>query len=445
MSSSSAGLATFALAGLLIASAVLFSLVALPELMPALFPALRSGTIEIQATSSAGAAAVPEVFGMSMTINSISLHRIGIGNGTWLEVIDKPRILNPLAIADTPVSLGQFKVPIGDYNLLSVSLGPIMALTLRGNATLKGPSQDLKIPTAFAITEGKHIALTVDFSFDQNAIIASKSFDPYFTVTVEQPTPGPSGKIEQMTPITSFGPETRTAGNSAAFNFTIKPGGGVPNYMLNAKGGAGADDTFDVSVAQTGELWYGVSGNLWLLGGNLTAGTYTANVTVSSSAPDPVNFTVSLYSIPRIPTDFTSVAFSGYAPSTRPPTLAIDEFALNIEKPGSFDIRLGLVSGDYEFLVDNNPAAVVTANRTVTVQLDQGVHTFQIIEAFSSSGRDTQWTIGISPAPTTPNMSLSREATIATLLPILAVVLLIGDAARRRLASRKSRRDSQSA
>jgi hypothetical protein len=437
--SSQAGLTTFALAGLLIASVVVFSLVALPELLPAFVPALRSGTLDINVISTSGATAPNELLGLSLTINSLDLHRTGVGEGDWVPFLTAPKLLQPLNIGANETSLGEVSLPVGEYNLVRVSLGPTVAIIRGINFTLKGPSQDLKISTNFMISQKKHSTLVMDLSFDPGAMILARRFDPYFTVTVSGPSITPPVQMPHLTPIASIGPETLNASQSDSFNLTIQPGSEVENYLLHAKGGFGLDDTFDVDNFESGEFWYGISGDAWFLGGNLTSGTYNITVRVSDSAADPVTFEVGVYRIPAVPTEFPALVFSGLDPSTRPATLAIDEIAVSVDKSGLFDLGLGVTSGDYEFLVDNNPAAAVLNNRTVTVQLDAGVHTFQISGDLSGSGNDTVWTVSIVPLPNTPDIVLSNEALIATALVVAAVILLIIDLVRRRVASRGSR------
>ena len=93
----------------------------------------------------------------------------------------------------------------------------------------------------------------------------------------------------------------------------------------------------------------------------------------------------------------------------------MNEFALYLDKPGMYDFYLGAKEGDYEFLVDNNPASVASGDHMVTLELQSGLHTFQIFTGFSGSGRDTSWSVGIVPVAEF-SRALSREATLATWL-----------------------------
>ena len=70
----------------------------------------------------------------------------------------------------------------------------------------------------------------------------------------------------------------------------------------------------------------------------------------------------------------------------------------------------------------------------MTVELNVGLHTFQIVGDFSGSGLDAAPTVSIVAVPAMQEQILSREAVIATLLLILAMILLVVDLVRRRLA-----------
>ena len=123
MSEDRANLVTFASAGFLVASIMIFSLVALPELMPTTYPQLRQGTIEIWAKSTSGELVNPLISDMQVTIASMAIHRVGVGEGSWISLLDSPSRVNPVEIAETPVSLKEAKVPIGEYNLLAFTFG----------------------------------------------------------------------------------------------------------------------------------------------------------------------------------------------------------------------------------------------------------------------------------------------------------------------------------
>jgi len=433
LSGNGASIATFASAGFLIASILIFSLVAVPELLPTIYPQLRQGTVETRVISTSGQLVGQQVSNMEVTIASIAIHRVGVGEGAWITTLDTARRLNPIEIAGGMVSLGETKIPIGEYNLMKLAFGEITATIRNKNVTLKSPAQELKISISLTVTEGKHSSLILDLSFNEALVIVSAKFDPYITVTVEQPGRAPLSTIASLKPLASLGPGALGPGESTSSTFTIEPGSDVQNYLVNARGGLGVENTFDLEIAETGEFWYDLTGNLWFLGGNLAAGTYHMNVYATEAATTRVGFTISLYRVPRIAGDLPDAAFSGLIRSESSFSIQLNEFALYLDQPGLYDFYLGVKSGDYEFLVDNNPASVASEDQVVTLQLESGLHTFQILADFSGSGRDTSWTVGVVPVPGESGQPLSREAMLATGLLVVAILVFVVDVSIRRL------------
>jgi len=436
-----ASLATFASAGFLIASILIFGLVAVPELLPTIYPQLRQGTVDIRVISTSGQLVDQQVSGMEVTITSTAVHRVGVGEGAWITILNTPTRVDPMKIAGAMVSLAEAKIPIGEYNLLKLTFGDVTATIRNVNVTLKSPTQELKIPIAFTMGEGKHTNLIVDLSFDEPAVTMSGKFDPYITVTFEQPGHAPLSTIASLKPLASVGPQSLRPGESASSTFTVDPGSDVQNYLVHATGGVGVDNTFDLEILETGEFWYDLTGDLWFLGGNLTAGTYNMNVYVSEAATVRVGFIVTLYRVPRITGDLPDAAFLGLVPGESSFSIQVNEFALQLDQSGLYDFYLGVKSGDYEFLVDNNPASVVTEDQVVTLQLESGLHTFQIFADFSGSGRDTSWTVGLVPVPAESGQPLSREAMLATGLLVVAILVFVVDIGVRRLRRRKPEPD----
>jgi hypothetical protein len=372
---------------------------------------------------------------IEVTVASMQLHRVGVGEGTWIPVIGAALSLKPIAIAQEPFRLGDVEVPIGDYNLMKISLGNLTA-TVRGrNVTLSGPTQDLKVPAVFTVAEGKLTSLVVDLSFNEAAVATAKQFDPYITVTIEQPGPAPLSTIASMKPLASVGPDTLGSGESKSFAFTVAPAASE-GYLVHAQGGLGVQNTFDLGINETGEFWYGLTGNVWLLGGNLTSGTYHMHVRAGLGAVAPVSFTVDLYRVPRITGDLPDASFSGLVPGEASQPIRVNEFALHLDQAGAYDFYLSARIADYEFLVDNNPESVVSGDHMVTLQLQSGLHTFQIFTDFSGSGRDTSWSVGIVPAPAEAVHPLSSEAILSTGLLVVAALVFVVDVSVRQLRRR---------
>jgi len=417
---------------------MIFSLVALPELMPTTYPQLRQGTIEIWAKSTSGELVNPLVSDMQVTITSMAIHRVGVGEGSWISLLDSPSRVNPVEIAETPVSLKEAKVPIGGYNLLAFTFGEATVTIATRNVTLKSPAQELRVSSALTVSEGRRNSLVVDLSFDGDAIVASQKFDPYLTVTVERPGHAPVSTIASLALLASLGPDTVSPGESKSSTFIIESGSAVDGYLVHAEGGSGIENTFDLEIVETGELWYELTGSLWFVGGNLTAGTYTMTVYGSDLATTQVRFAVQLYRVPRITQDLPDVGFSGFVPAASSVSAEVNEFALYLDEPGLYDFYLGVKSGDYEFLVDYNPRSATSRDQILTLQLERGLHTFQIFTDFSGSGRDTSWSVGVVPVPSETSPPLTKEAMIASGLLVVSTVLFVAEVSFRRLRRRGS-------
>ena len=399
----------------------------MPELLPAAYPQLRYGTVGIRAISTSGQIIGPPVYGIEITVDSIRLHRVGVGEGTWINVLKQPVLLNPIEMAGKPVNLNEVTVPIGDYNLMGFSFGNVTATISVANVTLKVPTQEFKTPVALTVREGKRSNLVVDLSFNEPAVSISQSFDPYITVTVEQPGRAPLSTIANLKPITSIGPDTLAFNQTKSYTFTVEAGAAVDNYLVHVEAVPSVENTFDLAIVETGEYWYDLTGNLWFLGGNLTSGTYHANVQASPSTTAAITFAITLYSVPRITGDLPDAAFSGFIPAGSSMSIYVNEFALHLDQPGSYDLYLGVKAGDYEFLIDNNPTSVVSNDQMVTLQLDSGLHTFQIFADFSGSGRETSWSVGVVPVTGVSNQPLSREAMLSTGLLVVAALVFVVD------------------
>jgi hypothetical protein len=240
----------------------------------------------------------------------------------------------------------------------------------------------------------------------------------------------------------SFGPKTQQPGGEWTFKFEITSGHEVQNYLLYAKGGSTGNETFDIEMKQTGESWRDVSGEAWFLGGNLTAASYDVTVRISGEALQPVTFLIRLFQVPRVPTDLPQPSFGGLARTPQSAPAPINEIGLYVERAGSYNAYLGVGSGDFEFLADNGPISVVTSNRTVTLDLSEGFHSFQILSDYSGSGRDTSWVLVLTWIPTTSGASLSPVALLATMLLIASATLWAINLALTRLVVRRVERSS---
>jgi hypothetical protein len=417
---------TFATAGFLIASVLIFGLVAMPELLPAVYPQLRQGTVEARVISTSGQIIGNPVSSIAITVDSIRIHRVGVGEGTWVSLLDHPLVLKPIEMAGSSVNLDGATVPIGDYNVIGVSFGNVTAIIRGMNVTLKAPTQESKTPLALTVREGKRSNLVVDMSFNEPAVSISQSFDPYITVTVEQPGVSSLSTVATMRPLASIGPDTLAPEETKSYNFTVEPGAAVDHYLVHVEAVPSVENTFDLQILETGEYWYDLTGNLWFLGGNLTSGTYHAQAAASPGTTGAVRFAVTLYRVPRITADLPDIAFSGFVPGGSSRYIQLNEFAVYLDEQGTWDFYLGVKGSDFEFLADNNPVSVAGNDQMVSLQLSSGLHTFQVFADFSGSGRDTRWSVGIVPVSGV-NQPLSREAILSTALLVVAVFVFVVD------------------
>ena len=441
MSQSYGGLVTFVLAGFLLASIVIFGVTALPEIVPFLSPVLKTGDVIINVTSSSTVEGF-EGDRIYLVVNKIEFRRVGVSGGAWLNGLAQAREVELVAVGRRPMNLGDIRLPIGEYNLARISLGSASFHSSGSNVTLKVPSNIALTPVDFVVTETLPVTLLLDIAFDEVAVYSFvHRFIPYPSMVVEQ-EPSHEPTMERLHLIASFGPETRSPGDDSSFKFEIARGFEVENYMLYAKGGSSGGDAFDVEVQETGEFWYDISGEAWFLGGNLTAGSYTVNVHVIESAPGPLTFLLKIFRLPRVPSDLSRPGFSGLSRAEEAVFPPINEVGVYFENMGAYNIYLAVGTGDYEFLADNGPIAVVNSNRTVTLELSEGLHTFQILPDYSGSGRDTSWAMVITWIPTQSGPSFSSTGIAGIVLLIAAASAFVLNYGLTRIAARRIERSS---
>jgi hypothetical protein len=439
MSESYGGLVTFVLTGFLLASIVIFSVVAVPEMVPFFSPALKTGDVTIYVTSSSAEGF--EDSRIYVVLTAIELRRAGVSEGTWVKGLSDQRQVELVDPGKSPQVLTEVRLPIGKYNLARISISNASLYTAGSVIALKVPSNIPVAPVDFVVAEERPVTLVLDIAFDQGTLMPLRRFDPYLSMAVKQ-EPAYEPSINQLSAIASFGPKTQQPGGEWTFKFEITSGHEVQNYLVYAKGGSTGNETFDIEMKQTEESWRDISGEVWFLGGNLTAASYDVTVRISDEALQPVTFLIKLFQVPRVPSDLSQPSFGGI---TRTPQFApapINEIGLYVERAGSYNIYLGVGSGDFEFLADNGFISVVTSNRTVTLDLSEGFHSFQILPDYSGSGRDTSWVLVLTWIPTISGASLSPVTVVATMLLIASATLWAINVALTRLVVRRVERSS---
>ena len=439
MSESYGGLVTFVLTGFLLASIVIFSVVAVPEMVPFFSPALKTGDVTIYVTSSSAEGF--EDSRIYVVLTDIELRRAGVSEGTWVKGLSDQRQVELVDPGKSPQVLTEVRLPIGKYNLARISISNASLYTAGSVIALKVPSNIPVAPVDFVVTEERPVTLVLDIAFDQGTLMPLRRFDPYLSMAVKQ-EPAYEPSINQLSAIASFGPKTQQPGGEWTFKFEITSGHEVQNYLVYAKGGSTGNETFDIEMKQTEESWRDISGEAWFLGGNLTAASYDVTVRISDEALQPVTFLIKLFQVPRVPTDLSQPSFGGLTRTPQSAPAPINEIGLYVERAGSYNIYLGVGSGDFEFLADNGFISVVTSNRTVTLDLSEGFHSFQILPDYSGSGRDTSWVLVLTWIPTTSGASLSPVAVLATMLLIASATLLAINLTLTRLVARRVERSS---
>jgi hypothetical protein len=442
MSESYGGLVTFVLTGFLLASILMFSLVALPEVVPFFSPALKTGDVTIGATCSSAQGL--EDYRIYVVLNDIEFHRVGVSEGTWIKILNYPRQVELIDAGRTPRVLAEARLPIGEYNLARVSISNASLYAAGSSAALKVPSNIPVTPVDFVVIEKVPMMLELDIAFDPGTLTTLWRLDPYLSMAVKQ-EPAHELSMNQLSAIASFGPKTQQPGGEWAFRFEITSGHEVQNYVLYAKGGSSGNETFDIEMKQTGEFWHGISGEAWLLGGNLTAASYDVTVHISDEAPQPVTFFVKIFQVPTVPSNLSQPSFEGVTHSPQSAPAPINEIGLYIERAGSYNIYMGVGSGDFEFLADNNPISVVSSNRTVTLDLSEGFHSFQILPDYSGSGRDTSWLLIFTSISTPSGPSFSPAAVLATMLLMASATLWALNLVFTRIVERRVERSSSHA
>ena len=439
MSETYGGLVTFVLTGFLLASIVIFSVVAVPEIVPFFSPALKTGDVTVDVTSTTAQGF--EDYRIYVVVNDIEFHRVGVSEGTWVKTLGDSRQVELVDVSMSPQVLVEARLPIGQYSLARISITNASLYSAGSMRPLKVPSNIPVTPVEFVVTEEAPVTLVLDIAFDSGTLTVLRRFDPYLSLAVKQ-EPAHEPSMNKLSTIASFGPKTQQPGGQWTFRFEIKNGSEVKNYLLYASGGSNGNATFDIEVRQTGELWRGISGEEWFLGGNLTAGTYDVTVRVNDQAPQPVTFAIKIFQVPSVPSDVAQPSFEGEtrAPSSEP--APINELGFNFERAGSYNIYLAVGSGDFGFFADNNPISAVNSNRTVTLELSEGFHSFQIIPDYSGSGRDTSWLIVFVWIPTSPRPSLSPAAVLATALLIASASLWALNLMLTRIVERRVERSS---
>jgi hypothetical protein len=415
-------LVSFTLAGFLIASIIVFSVTVIPEIAPSVFPAFKTGTVAMQMTIAASSPSVVSLEGVHLfvTIESVELHKLGVAGGMSVQALNRPAVIESLPIYETALFLGEADVPVGDYSFASIRFGSTSYVVDDLNFTTQVPARDIAAPAVFAVLEARTTTVTWHVSFDAYALAHDQRFQPVVLITTAEPSPAlrPGNALR---PIASSGPTSLNPGQNMTFVFEIKPGEVVENYLLKVEESPKVNETVTVDVPESGEFWSDLSGTVWLLGGNMTAGLYHVITDISGETGTPATITVSLFEIPHITGTGSSVSFSGYSPSMS--QAGVNQIALYFDEGGSYKFYLLLGKGNYGFSVDYGSIAAVTRNQTITLSVEKGLHTIQIVPDYLNIKADTAWTIIGASAPSGTVSSLTTSSVLGVVLLVVAILL----------------------
>lgn len=184
----------YATAGVLIAfliiTSVAISSLKMPSLRFPLFtpPSLPSvpdtGTLIIMLTD-----APVNLTHLNVTLDSISAHRQGYGNETWVNLTFVNNVsevyFDLLALQDVAMNLSVTEIPPGNYTMIKMHVKTANATYADGNTTdLDVPSEHIKVIIHFEIVQGETTKLLIDMQTDWVAVSHSKKLRPVLKATV---------------------------------------------------------------------------------------------------------------------------------------------------------------------------------------------------------------------------------------------------------------------
>ncbi|UCE43942.1 MAG: DUF4382 domain-containing protein [Candidatus Bathyarchaeota archaeon] len=188
------GVGLHATAGILIAFLIITSVAVSSWMMPSLRfpgfaflfpPATDVGTLIILLTD-----APVNLTHLNVTIDSISAHREGFGNETWVNLDFVGGLsevyVDLLALQNEAANLSATEVPVGNYTMIRMHIRTANATYADGNTTeLEVPSEDLTVIIHFEIKEGEERWLLIDVVVtDWIAISKSGKLRPVLKATI---------------------------------------------------------------------------------------------------------------------------------------------------------------------------------------------------------------------------------------------------------------------
>lgn len=188
-------------------------------------------------------------------------------------------------------------------------------------------------------------------------------------------------------------------GESTTLNWQLATNIPEPGFLFHyfITGGSDSNDVMSVYIEETGDGWEFLMGEGWeycsplgLSPCSIDAGSYTVTVAAYPAATGSLHYEIAFYLPPE-----PSVDFSGQIPANS--DVRGSSFGVLFPSSTSGQLVLNAGSGSYEFFVDGESRAIVTAATELTVNFEEGFHTFEINSDYEGVGEDVAWSVRIPP------------------------------------------------
>ena len=183
----------YAIAGVLVAVLIIASVAISGHTIPSLrFPLFAptpppipdTGTLAVMLTD-----APVNLTHLNVTLDSISAHRKGYGNETWVDLVFINNVtevyFDLLALQDVAMNLSITEIPPGNYTMIRMHIKTANATYANGNVTdLEVPSERISVIIHFEIVQGETTKLLIDMQSNWVAISQSKKLRPVLKAIV---------------------------------------------------------------------------------------------------------------------------------------------------------------------------------------------------------------------------------------------------------------------
>jgi hypothetical protein len=223
-------------------------------------------------------------------------------------------------------------------------------------------------------------------------------------------------------------------GDITSFPWQLNHDVSVVLFHYKITGGSEPDDVVYVSIDETGDNWPYLMGEGWDYCDycSYSTGPYTITVEADAAAAGQMSFNIGLYDVAQPPLDF-----AGFIPANSATRVSRLGIAFPGPGPANYTFVVDASAGSYEMFVDQASQGVVNGNRSLTVELDQGFHLFEVDASAVGVDQNVRWTVqgGGEPIPEFPPF-----AGPLILVLIIALTTLAPRRSRRARATRQSAR-----